>query len=194
MKKLLSLLMLSICAACATTGDPAAAPLTLAPSEEAMPPMPQPTAQHMDLVASAGTYTGTLTSYEAGPEPLSTTCTETVEAIGSFWTRSTMTCEFMGMPYEGTGIVGYDEASGEYIGDWVDNMAPFYAFMRGKYLADGKTLRMRYSAPDWMSGEMVPHWIDTVKSENGYTSTFYRGQEDGEHQKAMTIEMTRSTN
>ena len=183
-------LLLLLCA-CATSPEPAPEMVTV-PSPEEMPPMPEPGPEHARVLEGVGTWTGTLTSWEAGPDPVTVEAAQVVEAIGGFWTACTMECDFMGMPYKGNGHVGYDSERGVYVGNWVDNMSSHYAWMEGTYLEDGETLRMRWQAPDWMTGELVDHWSDTVQTANEQRSSFYRGDEEGEHRKVMEIVMTRA--
>jgi hypothetical protein len=152
------------------------------------PPMPQPTRQHQELLQSVGTWEGTLTSFVPGVPAEPTPARETVEALGGFWTQSTFECEFMGMPYVGSGCFGYDEAKGKYVGTWIDNMSSMLAVMEGELAADGKTLVMRWRAPDW-DGQMTDHRSETVHTANSSVSTFYMGEGQGE--KTMVIEMKR---
>jgi hypothetical protein len=187
------LLLLASCASTASSGEaPQGAAAELPGAGEEMMTMPEPTPEHARVLEGVGRWKGTLTSWEAGPEPVQVEATQVVEAVGGFWTVCTMTCDFMGMPYMGNGHVGYDPDRGLFVGDWVDNMSAAFAWMEGNYLEDGETLRMRWKAPDWMTGELVDHWSDTIQSATTQTSTFYRGTEGGEHQKVMEITMTRA--
>jgi len=40
----------------------------------------------------------------------------------------------MGMPFEGMGLDGYDNASKEYISIWIDNMGTGIMYMKGKWM------------------------------------------------------------
>lgn len=182
-------------AACATSPEQTPQPATETASEPLpaeMPAMPEPSPEHARVLEGVGRWTGTLTSWEAGPEPVTVEAAQVVEAIGGFWTTCTMECEFMGTPYKGNGNVGYDPERDVFVGTWVDNMSSAFASMEGQYLEDDETLRMRWQAPDWMTGELVDHWSDSVQTANEQRSTFYRGDEDGEHQKVMEIVMQRA--
>lgn len=146
----------------------------------------QPTEQHEQIVAGAGEWEGTLTMFgeHATPQPLP--AQETVEAVGPFWVQSRFTCDFMGMPYVGTGCVGYDPAAKKYVGTWVDNMSSYFACMEGEKDASGK-LVMRWTAPDETTGEPVAHRSESVETANGRVMTFYMGE--GAGTKSMVIEM-----
>jgi len=114
---------------------------------------------------------------------------ETVEAIGSLWTQSRFECEFMGMPYVGTGCVGYDTTKKKFVGTWIDNMSTYIALMEGDMDPATGTLVMRWKAPD-PSGTIVAHRSETVSKGDSYTSTFYMGE--GEGTKSMVIAMKRT--
>jgi hypothetical protein len=152
--------------------------------------MPQPNEMHKAIVATAGEWEGTLTSWMApGVPPMTVPAQESITAIGGFWIQSRFTCDFMGMPYLGTGCVGYDTTKNKFVGTWIDNMSSYLAIMEGEHdPATGKGV-MRYMAPDPMSGNLVPHRIESVDTADARTSTFYMGE--GAGTKTMVIEMKR---
>lgn len=147
-----------------------------------------PTEQHKQIVTGAGEWEGTLTTFgeHATPEPVP--ARETVEAVGPFWTQSKFTCDFGGMPYHGTGCVGYDPATKKYIGTWIDSTRSYFAWMEGKKDSSGK-LVLHWLAPDETTGVPVKHRTETVETAKGRVMTFYRGE--GAGTKTMVIEMKR---
>lgn len=151
--------------------------------------MPEPTSEHAELLKGVGEWEGTLTMHMPGSPEEGTPCKETVTAIGEFWTTSTFTCDFMGMPFVGTGVTGYDTERKLFVGTWVDAMTTRLTVMEGRMDPAKKALVMTYEGPDPMTGELTPHRIETVHSGDGYTSTFYMGEGDGV--KHMSIAMKR---
>ena len=146
-----------------------------------------PGKEHQAIVAGAGEWDGTLTMFgehAMGPLPVH----ETVEAIGPFWTQSRFTGDFMGMPYVGTGCVGYDPSTKKYVGTWIDNTWSAFALMEGEMDASGK-LVMRWTAPDETTGEPVLHRTETVQTKDSLVMTFYMGE--GKGVKSMVIDMKR---
>ena len=127
-----------------------------------------------------------------GMPPMQSKVTETVEALGPFHTVTDFHAQFMGVPYHGHGIMGYDEASGEAFGTWTDNMSPHTSFMRGTVEVEGDTttIEMRYEAPG-PTGEMLPHRNVGVHTGDRYSMTFYMGEGDAEV-RTMTLELQRS--
>ena len=162
-------------------------------SEPKKPALPmaewmQPTEEHKQITAGAGEWVGTMTMFGEHATPAPVPAKETVEVIGPFWVQSRFTCDFMGMPYVGTGFVGYDPSTKKYFGTWLDNMSSYFATMQGKKDASGK-LVMHWMAPDEETGELVPHRSESVESAKGRVMTFYRGE--GAGTKTMVIEMKR---
>lgn len=150
--------------------------------------MPQPTEQHRQLLSGVGAWEGTLTSYMTDPPAAPVAARETVEAVGGFWIQSRFECQFMGMPYVGTGCVGYDAAKKKYIGTWVDSMSSHLALMEGEVDPATKALVLRWESPD-ETGKLARHRSESVETADGRTMTFYMGE--GAGTKSMVIEMKR---
>ena len=150
--------------------------------------MPQPAEEHAMLQRDVGSWTGTLTIWMPGMPEMKSDATEVIESVGPFWTQSRFTCDFMGMPYLGTGCLGYDAEKKEFVGTWIDNMSSAFALMKGELDAETNSVVMHWSAPD-MTGQVQPHRSVSVVDGDTRTSTFYVGE--GEGTKSMVIEMKR---
>jgi hypothetical protein len=183
----LALLLTGLTACSVPTSVP-----TVAAAEGDMPAMPEPTAEHASILATAGHWTGTLTSYEAGDEPYTAEAVEERTPIGGFWIRTVLRLDFMGMPLHGEECIGYDPATGTFQGSWIDNTSSYRALTTGERQADGKTIRWSWVAPDWQTGEMVDHWRDETFEADAYTSTFYRRDAEGRAVRIMVVEMRRT--
>lgn len=83
-----------------------------------------PGEEHQQLAAGAGEWRQELTFWMApGGEAQQATSTSTVEAIlGGRYLSEEMTGTMMGMPFEGRGTFGYDNAKDQHFMTWVDNM------------------------------------------------------------------------
>ncbi|MGA0059310.1 MAG: DUF1579 family protein [Planctomycetota bacterium] len=185
MRDLLLAALLAVIPACSTPAEPPSV------TDAEMPPMPQPTAEHASILATAGHWTGTLTSFEAGDQPYTAEAVEERTPIGGFWLRSVLHLDFMGMPFHGEECIGFDPATGRFQGSWVDNTSSYRALTTGEQQPDGKTIRWRWMAPDWQTGELVDHWRDETFEGDAYTSTFYRRTADGQEIRIMVFEMRR---
>ena len=150
--------------------------------------MPQPTDQHMLLQKLVGKFEGTMTMFQPGMPATPAPATETIASVGKFWTTTRFECEFMGMPYVGSGYTGYDPEKKKYVGMWLDNTSATATPMEGSWDEAKKAIVMHWTGPD-MTGELVPHRSENVMSEDGYVMTFFQGKE--EMVKNMEIRMKR---
>jgi len=151
--------------------------------------MPEAAPEHTRLMKGVGEWKGTLTMSMPGMPDETVPCKESVTSIGEFWTSSQFECELMGMPFHGHGVNGYDTARKVYVGTWVDSTTTFLVVMEGHMDPAKNALVMRYTAPDMTTGELAPHRVETVTSDDAYTSTFFVGE--GEGTKHMLLEMKR---
>lgn len=152
--------------------------------------MPTPGPEHAELLGGVGEWEGTLTMLAPGMSPDPVPCRETVVGVGAFWTSSTFTCDMGGMPFVGSGVMGYDTAKKAFVGTWVDGFTTRLTVMEGRMDPAKKALVMHYKGPDPMTGKETSHRIETVhEGPDAYTSTFFRGE--GEGVKNMSITMKR---
>ena len=175
--KLLPILLLAAC----SSAPPA-------PPADAMQ-LPPPMAEHKRLLEGVGEWEGTLTMWVPDQPEQQIAAREVIEPLGSYWTRSRFTCDFMGLPFEGTGTTGYDPVKQRYVGTWVDSMTMELVVMEGEMSADGKTLVMRWTARDPGTGQPGPQRSETVRTGDTTTSTFFHGE--GQGTKSMQIVMKR---
>jgi hypothetical protein len=107
---------------------------------EAMMKLAQPGEYHKVFDRMVGTWKTTIKMY-MGPEPTVSEGTAKYEWIlGNRYMKSTHTGNFNGMPFEGMGIDGYDNAKGEYFSTWYDNMGTGVMMLTGKRSPDGKSI------------------------------------------------------
>ncbi|MEM1449362.1 MAG: DUF1579 domain-containing protein [Planctomycetota bacterium] len=121
---------------------------------DASPPevqMPGPGAEHERLARQVGVWKVDCT-YHQGGEPMQIEATETVEAFGGFYTEATFEANMMGAPFRGRAVLGFEPATGEYVGTWYDTMVPQLFTFRGTFDAAGKGLSMRAEGQDFWSG------------------------------------------
>lgn len=154
------------------------------------PQAPKPTAEHEMLLSTVGEWEGTLTMTMPGMPEMAVPATETIQAVGGFWTSSDFKCDFMGMPFHGHGIMGYDVAAKKMVGTWADGMSSYLAIMEGSIDADTATVEMKWEAPVEGAEGMVPHRNVTKHEKDAYTITFFNGEGDAEVE-TMTIAMKR---
>ena len=96
-----------------------------------------------------------------------------------------------GMPFEGRGTFGYDNAAGKYLASWIDNMGTGIMLFEGQ-VEDGKLiLEADYASP--MTGTTDRHkmiqWID---AEGAGVMEYYVTVPDAEEMLSMRITYTRT--
>lgn len=114
-----------------------------------------PGAPHELLARTAGTWDVTVKMY-MGPEPTVSEATSTIETImGGRWSRETVEGSFMGQPFHGVGVTGYNNTAERYESTWYDNMSTTLYYYTGSASEDGKTLTFAGEFEDPATGEMV---------------------------------------
>jgi hypothetical protein len=79
---------------------------------------------HQHLAGTAGEWRHEVTVWPApGVEPMQSAATSTSEMVlGGRYLVETFTGDMMGMPFEGRGTYGYDNAKEQAFMSWIDNM------------------------------------------------------------------------
>lgn len=152
--------------------------------------MPQPGEYHRMLQKDVGTYEGTMTMSMPGMELEPAPAKETIRPLGGFWTISHFECEYMGMPMQGQGVMGYDPDKKKFVGTWIDSFTPSLSVMEGEYDEAKKAIVMDWMAKG-MTGEMVPHRMETVHTADGYVMEMFIGE--GDLAQSMKIAMKRTS-
>lgn len=149
-----------------------------------MPPWMKKTEEHAKLQESTGTWHVEAQMF-MGPEPMPFTGVAKRKSIlGGNFVEETFTCDFMGQPFEGRMIEGYDPIQKEYVGVWVDSSTPYMQVSRGK-MKDG-VLTMRGKGVDSHTGKIVEMmYMVKEESDDEATMTMYQIGEDGEKTKTM---------
>lgn len=115
-----------------------------------------PGEEHQKLTADAGEWRQELTFWMApGAEPEQATSTSTMESIlGGRYVTEEMRGTMMGMPFEGLGTFGYDNAKDQYFMTWIDNMGT--GIMTGWGTAEGNKVTFTGTFVDNDTGEEKP--------------------------------------
>lgn len=169
--------LLSAAAALSLAG---AALATFVPKQE-----PAKTREHALVTRGAGHWEGTLKMWMGAPDPMVSEAKEDVESLGELWTVSHMQTTIMGMPFEGSAVLGYDTDKKAFVGTWIDSMTTHITSMEGRWDAEKKAIVMEYEM-DMGSGPMQMR-SETVQDGDSYVSSFYSGED-----LHMQIEMHRA--
>jgi hypothetical protein len=185
MTRVCTLLLLAMLAAVpALAGDEKAA----AAAQDPMAMM-MPGEHHAHLKKLAGNWDYTMKIWaEPGAEPMESTGKRSAEMIlGDRYLQEKYTGTFMGMPFEGHGTTGYDNAQKEYVGTWLDNMGTGIMMSTGS--CDGKgTWTMTGDMADPATGKMVPtRSVTKLVDDNTYIVEMYLKGPDGKEMKMMEM-------
>ena len=105
---------------------------------------------HKMLAKDDGEWNEEITLWMApGAPPTKRPATVTNRMImGGRYQESRHTGNFMGMPFERFGLVGYDNAKKIFVSSWVDNMGTGMMFVEGKWDNQTKTIHFTGKSTD----------------------------------------------
>jgi hypothetical protein len=102
--------------------------------------------------------------------------------------------EFMGTPFEGMGIVGYDNVLGKYVSTWMDTMGTGMLIETGSCDGEGKVFKSSGEYANAMTGEMeAMRSVHTIESADRNVLEMFGSGEDGKEFKMMEIVYTRKS-
>jgi hypothetical protein len=138
---------------------------------QGMPPLPKPGPEHELLKAEEGVWDATVEAFMApGAPPSISKGTETnTLGMGGLWLVTEFKSEFMNMPFQGHGVMGWDPAKKKYVGTWVDSMSTGLSIMENSYDPATKTMTGFMEGPD-MEGKVTK--IKSVTEFKGDTRVF----------------------
>ena len=148
---------------------------------------------HKALDNLVGTWNVKVTAWMApGQPPMESTGTsETSWILGGRYIEERASGSFMGQPFNGIGITGYDNAKKEYVATWVDNMGTGIMTSTGS-MTDGKTFTFKGSSTDPMTGKDMPEEMKlTVVDKDHHMSEMWGPGPDGKMMKMVQIDYTR---
>lgn len=148
------------------------------------------TDHHKALEKMTGTWELTVKMWmDPAAEPTVSYATSESEMIfGGRFLAEEVTGDFMGQEFEGYGLTGFNNISGEYESTWADNMSTtLYRYTgtfneSGELILEGKNL-------DPMTGEAIPTW-STLRFEGDGMVVEGWEERDGEKRKTMEIVYT----
>lgn len=148
---------------------------------------------HKMLAKDDGEWSEEITLWMApGAPPTKSNATAVNKMImGGRYQESRHTGNFMGMPFEGYSLVGYDNARKIFVSSWIDNMGTGIMVMEGKWDEKAKTINFTGTTTDPMTGKVLPiretfTYIDNNKQKMEMFMTA-----EGKEYKSMEIVFTR---
>jgi len=111
--------------------------------------------------------------------------------LGGRYQEAKHTGNFMGMPFEGVGTLGWDNAGKFFINTWIDNMGTGMMYLDGKWDETTKTINLKGKMTDPMSGKPINIREELkIIDDNTQELTQYT-ERDGKEFKNMFIVLTR---
>lgn len=170
---------------------PGGAPPDMAAQMEAWMQTAAPGASHKLLDPFVGSWDATVKMWMApGMDPQTSTGTcQNQWMLGGRYVHTTFQGDFMGMPFEGAGVTGYDNLKKKYTSLWMDNMSTYFSLMEGQSSADGKNFTYSGMVPDAMTGatKKVKEVIRMVSNDE-HVMEWWEAGPDGKDM--MTMEIT----
>lgn len=149
----------------AAFADPKASPPDMDAMMKEWAKWSTPGASHKVLEKMAGKWTTSQKMWMDPTQPPmeSKGTAELTLVLGGRFLQEHYTGELMGMPFEGMGLVGYDNFRKEYISSWADNMGTYMMHARGTGNAAGTEVSMSGIFDEPASGEKDKKFREVIK-------------------------------
>ncbi len=147
-----------------------------------------PGAEHKALQKMVGRWSATVKHWSGPGEPMvEAGSAETKAILGDRFVQTTFSSTFMGRPFTGIGITGYDNVKKKYVSTWLDSMATGIMRIEGTMDPGGRVLTQKATHTNPMTGkETSTRIVTTLNGETSYTDEFYE-KRGGRDVKTMEI-------
>lgn len=187
---LLGLPLVTACQLVSSSAEPSEAEMM-----EAWSAFATPGSDHARLAPHIGRWNLIVRMYMApgAPPEESTATSEARWVMDGRYVQEVVEGSFMGAPFQGQGLTGYDNLKKCYVGTWVDNQGTGIATSTGHYDAKARTFTFTMKMPDPMAGRevtqrMVERWVD---DDHFVVQSFHEGP-DGKEYMGMELEYARA--
>jgi hypothetical protein len=126
----------------------------------------------------------------APAQQMQSTCVNKM-ILGGRYQQSTHTGDFGGMPFEGIGMLAWDNTLKKFVNTWIDNMGTGIMYLEGTWDAATKSINLAGTMTDAMTGKSVKvREVMKVIDDKTMEMTQYT-EKDGKEFKNMYIKMTK---
>lgn len=148
---------------------------------------------HEHLKALAGNFDYTMKSWmDPAQPPMESTGKRTAELImGGRYLVEKYTGNFMGMPFEGQGMVGYDNIQKQYVSTWIDNMSTGIFTSSGQ-CAKGPVWTFTGEMPEPSGKMMKTRTTMKVTDADHFVMEMFAPGADGKEFRMMEISLART--
>lgn len=153
-----------------------------------------PGENHKQMAESVGEFKVTGKMWmEPGAEAMPTTATASRKTVlGGRYVIEEYKSDFMGMPFEGMLIQGYDNLAGEHVSIWMDTWSTWPTISSGNHDDQG-VLHLRGTMRDVMTPKGRPsHSAISGESQDGGTMSMYDTRPGGGEFKVMELTYERT--
>jgi hypothetical protein len=98
---------------------------------------------------------------------------------------------FMGKPFNGMQLLGYDNMKAKYVSNWIDDMSTMMMIAEGKGEESGNTITTYVPCPDPTTKGKIIRQVVTIVDNDHWTMESFDPGADGKETKTMTIKYTR---
>ena len=162
----------------------------MSPEMEAYMKAAAPGENHKLLEAWVGTWKADIKMWMApGAEPMLSKGTAVFKMIyGGRYLQGEFTGDWMGQPFTGMELMGYDNVQKKFIGFWIDNGSTWFMTSVGTVDKDKKTFRMSGTMLDPMTGKpKTEHSVATFETPDKVVDQAFEPGPDGKEFKMMEI-------
>ena len=169
-------------------------PEEMAKMMEAMQKLAQPNENHKKLEAMAGEFKAECKFMGMGEPQVSEGTTKNEMILGGRFLQCSYAGTWMGKPFKGLQLLGYDNQKQKYTGMWADEMATTMMLAEGEADSTGKVITLRAEFNDPVSNKPIKaRMVTTVVDKDTHKWEMYcTGMTaDGSEKKNMEITYTR---
>lgn len=162
--------------------------------EDPFAKFPKPGPEHKLLAGFQGAWTCNVKSWFGPGEPKESkgTMARTMIMDGRYL-QEKFTGDFLGMKFQGMGLMGYDANKKKYVSAWIDNFGTGISTMQGSYDAEAKSITMLGEEDNpTMGGKMKTRDVLTIVDQDEQKLEMYRTPlKSGKEHKVMEITFKR---
>lgn len=111
--------------------------------------------------------------------------------LGGRYLQQEFNSDMMWGPFNGLGILGYDNHTGKYVSTWVDTMSTGILFFEGTADGDGRTITQESRYDDPVLGPVTYRAVTRIVDDQTFNFEMYFTDKGGKEVKMMEMVYTR---
>jgi len=153
---------------------------------------PGPNHEMLASIAGEWNFTNRMWMSPSAPPTESTGTARYAPLLGGRYVEGLYQGDMMGMPFEGRGLLGYDNVSRKFQSTWADNMGTTITFMEGVYDPDTKSITYKGEVEDLVNpgAKVKIRQVVRIASPDSHSMEWYETR-NGKETKTMEITYSR---